>query len=358
MSAAASLATHARHAGHEVETIDCMDFSPEAFAGWFRGGYEFLVRHQPWLWGHLYRTSDRPLFNYTVQTAMDYSFLSQLEPLIKRFQPHWVICTHSVPQPRLAALRSEYGYKVAVVVTDLYPHRMWLRGNPDLYCLPTDWSMTALRKRVGKAPRAEVTGIPIGAQFGACEFHPPSSTRKVKILLSAGGIGGGPLVAAAKALATLPIEADVDVLCGGNSSAFADIDALPTGGKVCLKPLGLLPNDQVAEKMKSAHVFVGKPGGLTTFESMACGLPFVVLDPCLIPGQEERNAEFLTEVGAGVRARTIKQLPKVVSDLLKDPRRLELMREQGLANARPDAAAKVLNLLESVPVVASSGRLK
>ena len=40
---------------------------------------------------------------------------------------------------------------------------------------------------------------------------------------------------------------------------------------------------------------VTKPGGLTTTESLASGLPLILINP--IPGQEEENAEFLEKEG-------------------------------------------------------------
>jgi processive 1,2-diacylglycerol beta-glucosyltransferase len=51
--------------------------------------------------------------------------------------------------------------------------------------------------------------------------------------------------------------------------------------------------------MAAADLLVGKPGGLTTAEAAARGLPMVLLRP--IPGQEERNADVLVQAGAAIR---------------------------------------------------------
>ena len=42
--------------------------------------------------------------------------------------------------------------------------------------------------------------------------------------------------------------------------------------------------------MSISDLVVTKPGGLTTTESLASGLPIVAINP--IPGQEEKNAEL------------------------------------------------------------------
>ena len=49
--------------------------------------------------------------------------------------------------------------------------------------------------------------------------------------------------------------------------------------------------NNVPEIMSISDLVVTKPGGLTVSESLASGLPILVINP--IPGQEEENAEFL-----------------------------------------------------------------
>ncbi len=51
--------------------------------------------------------------------------------------------------------------------------------------------------------------------------------------------------------------------------------------------------NQMHELLRAADVVVTKPGGLTTAESLASGCPMAIAEP--IPGQEDRNADFLLE---------------------------------------------------------------
>jgi processive 1,2-diacylglycerol beta-glucosyltransferase len=48
--------------------------------------------------------------------------------------------------------------------------------------------------------------------------------------------------------------------------------------------------------MRIATLFIGKPGGLSSSECMAAGLPMLIGMP--IPGQEERNSDHLLEKAA------------------------------------------------------------
>jgi processive 1,2-diacylglycerol beta-glucosyltransferase len=118
---------------------------------------------------------------------------------------------------------------------------------------------------------------------------------------------------------------------------------------------------EMDELMAAADLIVGKPGGLTTSEAMARGLPFVVVSP--IPGQEERNADHLLEEGAAIRCNNLPVLAYKIDRLLDDPGRLDSMRASALRLGRPRAAldivAKVAELGESeVPPAARSGRRK
>jgi processive 1,2-diacylglycerol beta-glucosyltransferase len=80
---------------------------------------------------------------------------------------------------------------------------------------------------------------------------------------------------------------------------------------------------------------IGKPGGLTTSESLIKGLGWVVVNP--IPGQEEKNAIYLLEQGAGVWADNLYTLGFKLRGVLEPAGRLEEMRNNALRIASPDA---------------------
>ena len=75
--------------------------------------------------------------------------------------------------------------------------------------------------------------------------------------------------------------------------------------------------------MDAADCIVSKPGGLTTSESMAKGLPMVIVNP--IPGQEQRNAEFLVNQGAAVIASKTCPIEECLYSLLTSDNRLNAM---------------------------------
>jgi processive 1,2-diacylglycerol beta-glucosyltransferase len=108
-----------------------------------------------------------------------------------------------------------------------------------------------------------------------------------------------------------------------------------------LYPMGFTRT--IERVMAASDLAITKPGGLTSSECLAMGLPMIVISP--IPGQEERNADFLLEAGAALKAVDAAALEYKVGLLLEQPQRLAAMRERMRTHARPHAAAKVLQLV-------------
>ena len=102
-------------------------------------------------------------------------------------------------------------------------------------------------------------------------------------------------------------------------------------------PLGFVTN--MHELTAVADLMVSKPGGLTSSECLARGLPMLILDP--IPGQEERNAAFLLEGGAGWQAATLEGLDYKLGRLLAEPSRLAAMSRAASRLARPQACYRI-----------------
>lgn len=76
--------------------------------------------------------------------------------------------------------------------------------------------------------------------------------------------------------------------------------------------------------MDAADFLVTKPGGITVTEAIAKSLPLIMLKP--IPGQEERNAEFIVKQKAGILTTPQRPPAEVVRRLLTRPRFLRKLQ--------------------------------
>jgi processive 1,2-diacylglycerol beta-glucosyltransferase len=101
--------------------------------------------------------------------------------------------------------------------------------------------------------------------------------------------------------------------------------------------------------MRVATLFVGKPGGLSSSECMAAGLPMVLINP--IPGQEVRNSDFLLEEGAAVRCNYATTVGYKIDSLLEDPDRLQRMAASARRLGRRDAAGQIVSAVLEEPNV-------
>lgn len=348
VSAALAVEAVLRARGFDPSCEDSLDYAPRVFRMWYAGGYESVVRSRKEAWGWLYRISDHPRLAYRFQTWMDRNFLRRMRRTLLRTRPDVVLATHSLPQPVLHEVRKVTGCPVAVIVTDLYPHLMWLRGRPDAFYVPTEWSRDELLERAPWAKgRVEVTGIPVHPAFSqVAEFERAAlktelgvPADRAVVLVAAGGIGAGGLERVSRSLAHMPEPPVIVTICGRNDAAYERLTRRPVASDAVA--LRRVPAEAMARWMRAADVMVGKPGGLTVSEALVVGTPFVVYEPFLIPGQEEDNARFLVEQGIGVRAGRLDELQAAVTRLLDDPRRRYAMMVAAQRFGRPEAATSI-----------------
>lgn len=116
--------------------------------------------------------------------------------------------------------------------------------------------------------------------------------------------------------------------------------------KIPAKRVGNNCNIETGPLQDNFVLMLGKPGGLTTSEALAKGLPFVIINP--IRGQEERNADHLLEEGAAIRCNNLPVLAYKIDELLSDHVRLDNMRANAKRLGRPRSACEIVGKLLSL----------
>ena len=171
------------------------------------------------------------------------------------------------------------------------------------------------------------------------------------LLVSGGGVGVARLASTLEQLLSMPIDCGVALVCGKNQRLRADGERIAAAharsnadARVRCAVLGF--TDRMHELMHAADLAVGKPGGLTSSEALACGLPMAILHP--VPGQEERNSDHLLEWGVAIRLNSPESLAWRIRALLEDAPRLQRMRAAARARARPYAADTIIEELRGL----------
>lgn len=336
----------------EVLHLDVMDFVSSAFRKLYTDFYIKLVNHAPALWGYLYSASNEAepdSKREKVRQALERMSARPLKKAIADFAPDAIICTHFLPAEMLSRLirKDRMTTPVWVQVTDFDLHRLWVHEHMSGYFAANDEVAYRMRAHGILAEKIHVVGIPIMPAFAqplsrmTCAHEFGLDPAKPTILLMGGGAGLGSLDTVAGHLLAQNDAFQLIVLAGKNAEALAHLQQLALRYPARLLPQGF--TNQVERLMACADLVITKPGGLTTSECLAMGLPMIVNAP--IPGQEERNADFLLEQGVALKAFDEVTLAYRVQYLLGHPEKLAEMHNKAQLLGHPDCAAKVLQIV-------------
>ena len=319
-----------------VKHADALDFTTAIFREFYSTLYMKLVRSAPDVLGWAYKASDEPWKGDEFRLQIDRLNTRPLVKFVREFDPQITVCTHFMPAGIIAHLiaKGELDTHHSIVVTDLDCHAMWLSRLFHRYFVAIDETKAHLEALGLPAERITVSGIPIDPVFAepidraAVRAEFGLHLEKPVLLLSAGALGVGPTEFVVERLMQLRTDAQTVVICGKSDELRERIAA-----KVNARFHLLGYTNRMHDLMKISDLFIGKPGGLTTSEALACGLPMAVISP--IPGQEERNTDHLLEEGTAIRCNELTTIPFKVDRLLADPARLSAMRTRALAMGRP-----------------------
>lgn len=339
-----------RGAAVEVRHVDTLEYTTRLFRNLYSKAYFDMAKRAPEVMGWLYDQYDRPWKSDPLRIAFEKLNTARFVKMLRTFNPDFVVCTHFLPAEIIAYLRhhGKIRYRQSIVVTDFDVHAFWLCRHFERYYVPIDETREHLQALGIPPERLTVTGIPIDPLFlqtkDKIEMRRRHELRedRLTILVSAGGVGVGPVEHIVQSFAHLERPAQIAVMCGRNNELRERVEAASAAfdrERLDVRAIGF--TTEMDEYMSASDILVGKPGGLTTSESLARGLVMVIVNP--IPGQEERNADHLLEEGAALRCNNLPVLAWKIDRLLDDPERFAAMGANVRRLARPDAAFRVVD---------------
>ncbi|MBA3694345.1 MAG: glycosyltransferase [Acidobacteria bacterium] len=343
-------------AAEEIRNIDVLNYTNPLFRRLYGKAYIDMVNTMPEVLGWMYDSLDTPWQNERRRLALDRLNTQPLIKLLKDYKPDIAVCTHFLPAEIISWLKAKgkINFPQVIVVTDFDVHALWLCHHYEQYFVAMTEARIHLEKLGIPPEKITVSGIPIDPVFAEVKdkFEMREKYRlekdKLTILVSAGGFGVGNIEHLLYALSDLKTPAQVLAICGRNEELKAKLEKLSAeklnNEKITFKPIGYTTT--MDEYMSAADLIVGKPGGLTTSEALAKNLIFVVVNP--IPGQEERNSDHLLEKGCAIRCNNLPTLAYKIDALVKDETRFELMKQNVLRFARPNASSEIAAKLEQI----------
>ncbi len=316
-------------------------------------GYLFAVKHLQKSYEQTYRHLEQShrLRRMARILTSNMVLARRILAFISAYEPDYIVTTHPFAGLVMHKLKRKNLLQVPClgVVTDYCIHPGWEdcqyleRVVTASACL----DFIAREKGMAKTQIAPL-GIPTRAVFR--QRTPQTVAREQlgllpdtpTVLMMGGSMGHGDMCAMVSEILRLDLGLQLLCICGRNEKLFQQLSQMVTGGQLSVQ--GFVDNVDVY--MDAADCIVTKPGGLTVTEALCKQLPMILVNP--IPGQEERNAEFLLNNGAALQVTESFSIGEAVYYLFAQAGRLSVMEQSLALLAKPHAAEQICDMAETL----------
>lgn len=311
--------------------------------------YDKWVRKAPELYKLGYEASDRAVPSAIAESALTVAMFELMRDLLRTYRPDVVVSTYPLYQAALAGVLAVFKAKIPLitVVTDLATvHRLWFNDRIDTLLVPTEMVRDLAMETGVPSEKIQITGIPV---------HPEISREARSRKEIRAELGWEPNVLTALAVGSKRVEGLMDalnvinhfgsplqlaVVTGKDDEMYAELQQ--TDWHIPTHIYEFVTN--MPQLMRAADLIICKAGGLIVTESLACGLPLMLVN--VIPGQETGNMEYVVEHGAGVLAETPVQVLEALAHFTRDGQAgLKKAAAAAKALGRPQAAFEVARVV-------------
>ncbi len=302
----------------------------------YGGGYRMLEKKDP--------------YNGKVLPKLTNILLARkLLKMIREESPDFIICTHVFAALLVTYLMDHMDRNIRTIgiVTDFTIHPFWEDTCLDDYVIASDLLIHQGVQKGIPEEKFRPFGIPIDPKF-AKEMTKEKACLaldipvKKTVLVMSGSMGFGNVLDEIKEIAALPLDFQIITICGNNKKLKEQIDRLKTDKAIY--NFGYVNNVDVF--MDAADCIVTKPGGLTTSEALAKNLPMLMNNP--VPGQEDRNVEFLLNAGAAMKISKTFPLDEALYQLFSNEERLEVLNRAISSLRKPDSTMDLVRYILSL----------
>lgn len=343
--------------GAETKIVDAYRTAGRIMYHTVAGGYLLVSSYLKHGYGVVYRMLERRKGNSYKSSPVrrsGRSLAKKFKRIIDEYDPDVIVCTHCFAARILDIIKERYGMRAKTlgVVTDFTMHPYWEEAlRLDRLIIPCEPLTPLAYKKGFTDAQIRPYGIPVHPKFASTVDK--EAAREIlgldaslpTLLVMSGSMGYGNMDRVIARLDALPVPFQIIAVCGNNKKLHDRI-----AKRSWKKPLlNLGYTDNVPLLMDASDLIVSKPGGLTTSEALTRRLPMIITNP--IPGHEDRNVEFLTQMGSAVAVTKKFSLTEAVEDLVASPQKRAEMQKSIDAIRKPSA---VLDLCREVILLAQS----
>ena len=336
----------------KVTNIDAVKYMGFFVKKKYIEAYNNIIKVHPALWGYMFGKSDQnkkdskiPDLGYALQDM----FSQKLRKKIKELSPDYIIFTHFLPAEQLNRARDEkLATKYINVITDFDVHSLWTQKNIDMFFLPTNESASRLAAFGVRPDRINVTGIPVPAKikkdFKKQEIRSKLGLAKDKftVFVMSGGYGVGDTSYTSDELLN-NCGKDIQIIAieetGEASKKYMQKVKELNGGRIAT----INANDAGLAHIAASDAIITKAEGLTLAECISFGLPVICANP--MPGEEERNIDYLVEKGVGAKVYDMTGLIYRINSLVQNQSYYQSIHDKAIELSKADAADNIIKTI-------------
>ncbi len=352
--AAEVIADVVRQTGMECESIDLLGFANPLVRWMYSRFYEIMESHSHVACRLFYRLasligSNRKVFSPMIRGIV-YTMRRPMK-VIRDCDPDLAVCTHFLPILMLSFMKKKGRFhgKVVAVITDYTLHSLWVDEVVDLYIAPNRTVADALVESGISDSRVVASGIPVAPQFSEVVGKDKRLLRKelsipqddFVVLFVASGLPTRRSLKIVSTIMQIDFPMTFVVVAGRGNSMDRHLEKVKASNCVNLVKHGFVSD--IHRLLRAADLIVTKPGGLTVSESLAVGLPLVMIYP--VPEQEEENMRYVVSEGAGVYVEDLNEIPVIIRRFREDPELYESYATNATRIGKPFAVFEIVNNL-------------
>ncbi len=337
--------------GNGVETllVDAFEYITPMLKDAINQGYLVSTKRIPRIYAKGYRMlekRDAESHESLLARMLNGVLARKLIKCVEDFQPDVIVCTHVFAAIMVSYVTNKLNHKIKTVgiVTDFTMHPYWEDAHMDYYITASELLNNQAYKKGITPDEIVPIGIPINPKFATKNEKTYARSflgidDKKTILVMSGSMGFGKIANMIKKLDRSDIDFQIISVCGYNERLKQKIDKTQFRHKVYNYGF----TDKVDLLMDASDCIVTKPGGLTTSEALAKGLPMIIANP--IPGQEDRNEEFLLNNGAAIKISPTFPIDEALFTIFSTDVRLKSMRDMVEVLGKPNSTRDFVDFI-------------
>jgi 1,2-diacylglycerol 3-beta-galactosyltransferase len=318
--------------------------------------YDKIVKRVPELYQFGYDVLDSNLPATMVDNSYAMVLFEAMREILIASSPDLVITTYPLYQAAVEAFfrLNKKDIPFITIVTDLANvHHIWFNKNSTLTVVPTQSVLDKALESGMKPNQLMTLGIPVNPRISELQQEDQAQFKQAlgidpeeKTLLVVGSPRISNLDEKLSVIDQSSAPFQMIVVTGGNKKLFETLKKKnwqhPTKVFDFVEDMPVL--------MRASDLIACKAGGLIVTESLASGLPLLLIHA--LPGQEIGNVEYVVEHNAGAFCKTDEEIQSTLTDWLggsadKLQRVAENAREIGKKDAAYVVADKAWTLLNA-----------